>query len=351
MSFGSDFTVGVEEELLLVEPRAPWGLVPAAAEILERLGPGRFAAGHEAYAASIELRTPACASAGEAAQSLAAGRRALAAANATTLVAGLHPTATFGDAELVDEPRYRRVRADMSGLIERTPECALHVHVGMPDAETAIRVLNGLRGWLPLLQALSANSPWWFGRDSGMASARWAMVRAYPGRGIPPVFADYGDYEEAVAAARQAGGFLDYTHLWWDVRPHPRHGTVEVRELDAQTSLDALAGITALVHCLARREAEAPRARHPSAEALGWSSFRAARDGLAAEVLDGAGEVRPVTAVVAELIEELGGGEELEPLERLVREGGGAGLQRRSAARGGAEGLLADLIARTDPTG
>lgn len=350
MSFGSDFTVGVEEELLLVEPNAPWGLMPVAAEVLERLGAGNFSAGHEAYAASIELRTPACESVGEVARSLAAGRRAVAAANATPLVAGLHPTATFGDAELVDEPRYRRVRADMRGLIERTPECALHVHVGMPDAETAIRVLNGLRGWLPLLQALSANSPWWFGRDSGMASARWAMVRAYPGRGIPPVFADYGDYEEAVAAAQATGGFADYTHLWWDVRPHPRHGTVEVREMDAQTSLDAVAAITALVRSLARREADAPRPRFPSAEALGWSSFRAARDGLDAEVLDGAGEVRPVTDVVSALIADLGG-EDLEPLERLVREGGGAVLQRRAAARGGAGELLGDLVARTDPTG
>ncbi|CAA9515790.1 MAG: Enzymatic protein of unknown function, partial [uncultured Solirubrobacteraceae bacterium] len=226
MSFGSEFTVGLEEELMLVEPRAPWALAPVAADVLARMERSEATAGHEAYAAEIELRTPVCETGAEAVRTLAEGRHAVAGAGATALVAGLHPTAAFGDAELVDEPRYRRVRADMRGLIERTPECALHVHVGMPDAETAIRVLNGLRAWMPLLQALSANSPWWFGRDSGMASARWAMVRAYPGRGIPPVFADYAAYEEAVTAARAAGGFEDYTHLWWDVRPHPRHGTI-----------------------------------------------------------------------------------------------------------------------------
>ena len=347
MNFGSDFTVGVEEELMLVAPRPPWPLVPAAADVLARMATADALAGHEAYASEIELRTPVCRSAGEAASALIRGRRAAIDAGATTLAAGLHPTARFGDAELVDEPRYRRVRADMRGLIERTPECALHVHVGMPDAETAIRVLNGLRGWLPLLQALSANSPWWFGRDSGMASARWAMVRAYPGRGSPPLLADYAAYEEAVEAARAAGGFADYTHLWWDARPHPRHGTVEVREMDAQTSPDAVAGIAALIVSLARREAERPRSHHPSAEAIGWSSFRAARDGLGAEVLDGDGEIRPAAVVVRELIRGLRSDGELEPLERLVSEGGGAAVQRHAAARGGPGGLLSDLVART----
>ena len=347
MTFRSEFSLGIEEELMLVGARHPWALEPVAAEVLGRMAPAETVAGHEAYAAEIELRTPVCRSAEEAARALRNGREALVGAGATLLAAGLHPTASFGDAELVDEPRYRRVRADMRGLIERTPECALHVHVGMPDADTAIRVFNGMRGWLPVLQALSANSPWWFGRDSGLASARWAMVRAYPGRGIPPVFADYGAYEEVVAAARAAGGFADYTHLWWDVRPHPRHGTVEVREMDAQTSLDAVAAIAALIVALARREAEDPRASHPSREALEWSSFRAARDGLAAEVLDGAGEIRPVTAVIAQLLEELGGDGELEPLERLMRDGGGAAIQRRAAARGGPRGLVSDLVART----
>ena len=347
MSFGAEFTVGLEEELMLVEPQAPWALAPMATEVLARMATDEEVAGHEAYAAEIELRTPICRSGAEAARALARGRRAVADADATALVAGLHPTAPFGDAELVDEPRYRRVRADMRGLIERTPECALHVHVGMPDPETAIRVLNGLRGWMPLLQALSANSPWWFGRDSGMASARWAMVQAYPGRGIPPVFADYAAYEEEVDAARAAGGIEDYTHLWWDVRPHPRHGTIEVREMDAQTSLDAVAGIADLIVALARREAETPNRRQPSPAALTWSSFRAARDGLEAEVLDGAGEVRPATAVVAQLVDELGRHGELEPLERLVREGGGAAVQRRSAQRGGRDELVSDLVART----
>lgn len=347
MTFSSDFTLGVEEELLLVHDHAPWALAPVASTVLGRAPLSTDFAGHEAYAAQIELRSPAGPDAASAVGALRDARAAMRAAGATLLGAGLHPATGFGGAQLVDTARYARVRNEMRGLIERTPEGALHVHVGMPDPETAIVVLNGLRQWLPLLQALSANSPWWFGQDSGMASARWAMVRAYPGRGVPPAFTGYEEYEALVAAARAAGGFADYTHLWWDVRPHPHHGTVELREMDAQSSSEDVEALAALVHALARREAESPRARHLPAEAIGWSLFRAARDGLDAEVLDGAGEVRPARAVAAELVAELGASGELEPVERLLAEGGGGARQRAAARNGGLEGLLELLVART----
>lgn len=347
MSFSSDFTLGVEEELLLVTADSPWALSPEAAVVLERAPLSADFAGHEAYAAQVELRSPAVADAAAAVAALGRARSAMRGAGATLLGAGLHPRAALGEAELVATPRYEQVRSEMRGLIERTPEGALHVHVGAPDRETAIVVFNGLRQWLPLLQALSANSPWWFGRDSGMASARWAMVRAYPGRGVPPAFADYAQYEELVALARHAGGFRDYTHLWWDVRPHPRHGTVELREMDAQSSLEDVAALAALVQRLARREAEVPRIRHLPAEAIGWSLFRAARDGLQAEVLDGDGAVRPAAVIAAEQVRELGADGGLEPLERLLAGGGGAARQRRAARAGGAEELLERLVART----
>ena len=347
MSFGSDFTVGVEEELMLVDGDPPHRLATVAAEVLERVPLSGEFLGHEAYAAEVELRSPVCTSAAEAASHLHQGRAALGSAGAALIGAGLHPGAEFGDAELVATPRYQRVLADMRGLIQRTPECALHVHVGMPDAQTAINVLNGMRSWLPLLQALSANSPWWFGRDSGLASARWAMVRAYPGRGAPPVLPDFAAYQELVESTRQAGGFADYTHLWWDARPHPQHGTVEVREMDAQTTVEDAEALVALVHALARREAEAPRREHLPAEAIGWSAFRAARDGIAAEVLDGDGVVRPAATIAIELVRDLGRDGSLEGLERLVRAGGGSGRQRAAAARGGLPALLEDLVARS----
>jgi carboxylate-amine ligase len=350
------FTLGVEEEHHLVDP-VTWRLVPDAARVLAALELPEGAAGHEAFAAQVELRSPVSACVGEAVTALARGRAALIAAGATPLAAGLHPDAAAGDAALTDLPRYARVKDDMRGLIQRTPEAALHAHVGMPDPAAAVRALNGLRLHLPLLGGLAASSPFWFGRDSGLASARWAVVMAYPGRGVPRAFAGWDDYCETLAATVAAAGAEDYTHVWWDVRLHPRLGTVEVREMDVQTSLADAAGLSALVHCLARRWIEDDAPPVP-AEALRWSAFRAARDGLDAELVAPDGAVRPLRALAAEALEDaravardLGVEDALEEVERLLREGGGAARAREAYSRGGMHGLLADLLARTAAAG
>jgi glutamate---cysteine ligase / carboxylate-amine ligase len=193
-----EFSVGVEEELHLVDADTHQ-LTPAAAAVLERMDLPEGRTGHEAYAAQIELRSPPCADARDLRAGLAENRAAAAAAGATLMGTGLHPTDTSERADIVDNPRYAEVAESMRDLFGRTPEAALHIHVGMPDPETAIRVFNGLRRHLPLLIGLAANSPWWFGRDSGLASARWALVRSYPGRGIPPAFDSWDQYEEHLA--------------------------------------------------------------------------------------------------------------------------------------------------------
>lgn len=346
------FTLGIEEELHLVDP-VTWRLVPDAARVLAALDLPDRAAGHEAFAAQVELRAPISSGVEEAVGALARGRAALLAAGATPLAAGLHPDAAFADAALTDLPRYARVEDDMRGLIQRTPEAALHVHVGVPDPDAAVRALNRLRLHLPLLGGLAASSPFWFGRDSGLASARWAVVMAYPGRGVPRVFAGWEDYCETLAAAVAAAGAEDYTHVWWDVRLHPRLGTVEVREMDVQTSLGDAAGLSALVHCLVRRAVEDDAPPLP-AEALRWSAFRAARDGLDAELVAPDGTLRPLRELAATALAdartvagELGAEGALEEVERLLREGGGAAMAREVHARGGMDGLLADLVART----
>ncbi len=311
-------------------------------------------AAHEAFAAQVELRSPIASGVEEAIAALAGARGAARAAGATLMGAGVHPRAALGDAELVHAERYRAVDAAMRGLIRRTPESALHVHVGMPDPETAIRAFNGLRSHLPLLQALSANSPWWFGIDSGMASARASLVRSYPGRGIPRALAGWEDYLEAVETTTRAGDLPDYTFLWWDVRPHPRLGTVEVREMDAQAPLADVAAISALVHGLARAEAERPAQRaYPPAEAIAWSSFRAARDGLDATLaIDG--PPIPVREVARAAVEqarpharELGAEDALEGIERILREGGGAARQRAAYEDGGLDAVCAALVEAT----
>jgi glutamate---cysteine ligase / carboxylate-amine ligase len=344
-AFRHDFTVGVEEELLLVDPDT-LALAPVAEAILPAVEADEAHAAHEAYAAQVELRSPPCRDAPAAVQALADVRRAARAAGATLMGAGVHPAGDLGDAPLVQSERYRRVEDSMRGLIRRTPEGALHVHVGMPDPETAMHAYNGLRTHLPVLMALSANSPFWFGQDSGMASARASLVRAYPGRGVPRAFGSFDEYAETVDASVAAAGADDYTYLWWDVRPHPRLGTVEVREMDAQADLEDVAALAGLVRDLAVWEAGRgrPPTELPPPEAIGWSGFRAARDGLGAS-LWWEDRLHPLPELARRVARQAGA--DAEAVERLLARGNGADRQRTAYARGGMRAVLEHLAERT----
>jgi glutamate---cysteine ligase / carboxylate-amine ligase len=343
---GKPFSIGLEEELLLVDSKTL-----QLAHVADLIVPGvelpEGRADHEAFLAEIELRSTPRTDVGEAAAELAEGRAAARAAGATLMAVGLHPDARYGDVQLVDSERYRRVGAEMRGLIKRTPECALHVHVGVPDPEAAVAASNGLREALPLIQGLGASSPYWFGIDSGMASSRSAVVRGYPGRGAPPMLRGGDDYRDPLEAIAAGGGPQDHTMVWWDVRLQPRLGTVELRELDAQTGLDDAAAIAALVHGLVRRAVEHP-VQHPSpAQSIAWSWFRAARDGLDAEIAH-AGRLVPLRQAARETLASLGSDEPaLEGIERILREGAGADRQRAAFGRGGMRGLLEHLTAET----
>jgi glutamate---cysteine ligase / carboxylate-amine ligase len=355
VNFGveADFSLGVEEELLLVDPYS-YALDHGAEALLARLSiPEREgAAAPEAYAALVELATPICRDASDAVAACAGLRAHLRAAGATVIGTGLHPTGAFGDTVQFPSGRYRLLMNEMRGLLARTPTCALHVHVGMPDAETAIRAYNALRSHLPLLQALSANSPFWHGHDSGLASARAQVFRGFPRSEIPPAFASFDEYVEVVGELTAAGELPDYTFLWWDIRPHPMLGTVEVRALDSQSSLASVAGIVALVHALARWAADQHGPWEPR-EVLMESSFRAARDGLGATLWhDGA--MRPVAEIARETLQlarpyagEIGSDDALEEIERLLAHGEGAARQRGAFARGGMGAVLAQLARDT----
>jgi carboxylate-amine ligase len=348
----SPFSVGVEEELLLVEPPT-YALAHTSETVLAAMALDERSARHDIYAAQIELSSPPSTTVGEAVKSLAALRRALAQAGGTGIGAGLHPQSPFGEVEIVQAKRYTEMAARLGGIVRRTPDCALHVHIGMPDAETAIRVCNGLRRHLPLFEALGANSPFWHGVDSGFASARRVLRRSFPRVGIPPPFRDFDDYERAVAALVGAGELPDYTLVWWEVRPHPRFGTVELRATDSQSSLGAVAGIAALAQALARQIAENPPAEAASPHELEESSFRAGRYGLGAMLREG-GSNRPARDVAREALSlarpharALGASDELEEVERILREGGGADRQRMSYRSGGMRALLESLAAET----
>ena len=349
---GPSFRLGVEEEHLLVTPTADHALDPVVERLLGRVAdvPGAVVA--DTFAACVELVTPVVRDAEEAGRALGRLRAAVLDAGGTPMGVALHPTSAWGNSVHAEGLRYQRLAADLRGLLGRTPTCAMHVHVGLPDPETAIRVTNRMRAHLPLLLALSANSPFWHGADSGLASARWPTWRAYPRTGLPPTFADYADYERRVAEVCAAGGLPDFSYLWWDVRPHPRLGTVEVRIMDTQSSLDAATGLAALVHSLVIAEAEGPirgGARPAAREAVAESCFRAARDGLDADLWDG-DRWRPARELATDVLARIRGHgpvDASEPLECLIRRAGGAGRQREVVRRRGFPGLLAHLVDET----
>jgi glutamate---cysteine ligase / carboxylate-amine ligase len=343
---GGEFTVGVEEELLLVDPET-LQLAHVADKVVPGIDLAFERAGHEAFLAEIEVRSEPRRTAAEAVADIAEGRAAIRGAGGTPMAVGLHPHARFGDVKLVDSDRYRRVEAEMRGLIKRTPECALHVHVAMPSPDAAVHALMGLREALPLIGALGAASPFWFGMDSGLASARSAVIRAYPGRGVPPPLRDWEEYLETLDGIALGGGPKDHTMVWWDARLQPRLGTVELRELDVQTNLEQTAGMAALVHALARRAAEQPPTDLAPAQALHWSSFRAVRDGLDAEVLF-RGRLRRAREAARELLDDLGGTDDaLTGVERILREGGAPARQRAMHAEAGMAALLRSLADET----
>jgi glutamate---cysteine ligase / carboxylate-amine ligase len=341
------FAVGAEEELLLVEAAQPHRLDHRASAFVARVGSPHVKP--DVYEAMVEGASSICADAPEVAGELARLREALRQAGATLAGAGLHPDAPFGEAVHVPNPRYESIHANMRGLLERTPTCALHVHVGMPDPDTAIRVYNRLRSHLPLLQALAAHSPYWHGRDAGFATARAQVFRGFPRAVIPRSFAGWDDYARTVEAWGAAAEVPDYTFLWWDIRPSPALGTVEVRAMDAQSRLATVGGLVALVHALAAACADGHGTVEP-AEILTESSFRAGRYGLAATIW-WEGALRPLTDVATVALalarpyaRDLGGDDALEEIERVLRDGNGADRMRAAHAAGGMPAVLDRLV-------
>jgi carboxylate-amine ligase len=344
-------TIGVEEELLLVDDRRL--LVAEAERVIERLDPAaRNAVSTEIFAAQIELKTGICGDAAAAATELSDLRTAVRATGVGLLGAGIHPD-DGGEARLIQKPRYDVVKEDLASLLS-TPPSGLHVHVGMPDPETAVRVANAMRRRLPMLAALAANSPFRDGADSGLASARAAEVRAYPRFEMPREFRDYEEFRTVADQLIAAAGVDDYTYLWWDVRPHPKLGTVEVRGMDVQPTAAGNAAFGALIQALAAREIERPTTSDLQREALEESYYQATRYGLEARLMVDGGEALPApevaTLALAEArpyAEDLGGVGSLAEIERILADGNGADRQRHAFERGGIPAVLDYLAEAT----
>jgi len=350
-AFGNErpFSVGIEEELFLVDPLSG-ALNNSSAAVLARVGSSPAQVERELHACQVELISPVSRTAAEATATLQRTRRALLGTGTGLLGAGTHPSASETSAEITDKERYEQIR-ELLGDAVLTPVGGLHVHVGMASARAAVRAYNGLREHLPLLQALSANSPLRHGRDTGLASAREVTLRGWPRSGVPRALEGYDDFCALAALMTRAADVPDYTWFWWKLRPHPRLGTVEVRSLDAQTRSQDTAALAALVHCLAHHHAERDLPAPSPPEVVEEGLFRAARFGVRAELPDAGGELHPLSEVLATTLElcadsvaELGCAAELETLGALVADGGGAGRQRAIYEVAGMQSLLRALV-------
>ncbi|MEA2405675.1 MAG: glutamate---cysteine ligase / carboxylate-amine ligase [Thermoleophilaceae bacterium] len=310
-SDGRAYTLGVEEEAMLLDP-SDWSLAHRSDHVLESLPEfaERYATA-ETHRSALELATGVHENVDSAMSELLELRatlcRGLDPLGMSGASAGTHPFAVWNDTVVSSGQRYEFVYGSMRELARREPTFALHVHVGVPSPNAAIRLVNRMRGHLPLLLALSVNSPFWQGRDSGLASARTPLFQAFPRVGIPRRFRDYAEYVETVDLLIRCDGFPEPSYLWWDVRPQPRFGTVEVRIMDAQSTVADTAAIVALVQSLARLELEQGwisdrLLRLP--EVLDENRFIAARDGMRADLIDPRVEARvPARELLAELVQ------------------------------------------------
>lgn len=345
---------------MLLDP-TDWGLTERGDEVLSQAGAqlsGRCAA--ETHEAALELRTAPHHTVRGAVAEMRELRallvRELDQLGMGAASCGTHPGPLSEPTRVSPSGRYQVIHRTMRGLARREPTFALHVHVGVPDASSAIRLMNQLRAHLPMLLALSASSPFLRGRPTGLASNRTIVFQGFPRTGIPRRFDAYTDWVETVDVLLRSGAIPEPTFLWWDVRPQPRLGTVEVRIMDAQPRLAATASLVAMVQALARLELEqgyAPHALVESGEVLAENRFIAARDGAAAELIDPCSGVRvPVITLLDDVLaaarphaRALGALEELEAV-RLLWQTPEARRQERLAASAGIAPLVADLASR-----
>src|SRR5438132_10551411 len=246
---GPRYTLGIEEELMIVDSSS-FGLVSGIHSILGA-DPPSGEIKPEFLESVLEIATAPCPDVATAASELAAlrgiTRNRARRENLEIGAAGTHPFARWEEQRVVSDDRYRGLVHSLGFVARQELVFGMHVHVGMADPEEAIFVASGLRPHIPLLIALSANSPLWRGEPTGLMSSRVPIFRAFPRVGLPPRFEDWADFERRVETLTESGAIEDYTFLWYDVRPHPRLGTIEVRAMDSQTRVEHTIALRALV--------------------------------------------------------------------------------------------------------
>jgi carboxylate-amine ligase len=351
-------TIGLEEELILVAPET-FEPVDAIELVLAALPDERFQA--EFRASQVEIVTPPCLTVADLASELAHARRSLVEAlegQVRLLGAGTHPT-SIRPVAVTDRPRYRQIEADYPWIARRGLPSGLHVHVGVGGPDEALAVYNAVRSHLPEVAALAANSPFFEGADSGLASSRLKIADDQPRSGIPPAFRSWRALAEFVDWGSKGERFRDSSYLWWDLRPRPDFGTLEFRVADTQTSVEHAAAIAAIWQSLvaslrARFRAGARLPAHPT-HVVNENRWHALRGGLECTLVDpDTGEIEPARNRIGRLLlelepyaAELGCETELCVAWEMLNVNG-AGYQREVVSSRGFHALLHRLVMRTE---
>jgi carboxylate-amine ligase len=356
-------TLGVEEELHIVDA-ATGELVPKVDEIMSRLPEDlKEAVSYELFQSVLEIKTPPCATVAEAEGLLKELRSRVgswaAACGAALASAGTHPFSRYQDQKIIALERYKRVIETLRWIAEREVIFGQHVHVGVPDEEAVIEAHHRLAEQVPLLLALSSNSPYWQGKDTGYESTRVKIFETFPRSGLPPAFPDYEAFENYVDLMVAAGAMDDYTFCWWDVRPHSNFGTIELRVLDSQTNLNSSVALAALTQCLVVKAlSENPKGPYHF-DLTVENKWRASRHGLDATFYDARkGTSTPARDMTRTLVEDLrpvsqdlNCEDELLDVLEIVENGTGSQRQRRVYERSGDFlDVVAFLIEGTRPT-
>jgi carboxylate-amine ligase len=342
------FTLGVEEEYMLLDPQS-FDLVHHVDTMLTAVQNGEFIEriGPELMQSVLEISTPVCHTAGDVDRELRRLRTYV-----TELArsedlrvgsAGTHPFSLFERQRITARDRYRNLVDQLQYVARRELIFGLHVHVAVDDCEKAIQVMSALLVHLPDLLALSANSPFWRGESTGLSSSRQMVFAAFPRSGPPPRFQDYSDYAEVVGQLEKTGCIADYTHIWWDIRPHPRFGTIEVRVMDAVSRVEDTVALAAYIQSLVKLYSD----RYTIGQELPSyhriltteNKWLAARYGLEAPLMDlstGRRNRVPVAQLIRRTLRELepharelGSDRELEGIREILAKGNGADRQRR----------------------
>jgi carboxylate-amine ligase len=349
-SFGKSdpYTLGVEEEYMLLDGET-LDLVQHVEAVLEAAHGGEYErrVNPELMQSVLEIATPICRTAAEVEDELRKLR-----AYVTGIArergmrvgsAGTHPFSLFERQRITARDRYRHLVDQLQYVARRELIFGLHIHVAVDDPERAIQIVNGLLVHLPAFLALSASSPFWRGEPTGLASSRQMVFAAFPRSGPPPRFENYADYAEVVGQLEKTGCIADYTHIWWDIRLHPRFGTVEIRVCDAVTRVEDAVALAAFCQCLVKlySERHAIGAEIPSFHRIltTENKWLAARYGLEAPVMDlvaGRRNRVPVAQLVRRTLgelephaRELGCDAELEGISEILAKGNGSDRQRR----------------------